>query len=97
MKNCSDEKSLAEEYIHKSITETLHYPEVKNADLRILFAHGDVDLIADAIQEITSLDFVIFGSDDDAEDRVRAWAHSRALSLWSQGRAVGGLRLSRAA
>lgn len=93
----SDEEALAVEDIHESLTETLHYPEVKNADLRILFAHGDVDLIADAIQEITSLDFVIFGSDEDAEDRVRAWDHSRALSLWSQGRAVGVLRLSRAA
>lgn len=86
-------KALVIEDIHESLRDALHEVSIKNADLRVLFAHGDKEKLATITKRFQELDIVITSTDRAATDRVRAWGALNVLSLWSHGRALGMLRL----
>lgn len=87
-------QDLLIEDAHESLSDALHDPNVRRADVRVLFAHGAEEDIAEALQDMEGIDFVILRNDDEASDRVLTWDHTHALSVWSRGRAIGVLRLS---
>lgn len=89
----SDREALVIEDIHESLRDALHEEDVQNADLRVLFAHGNKEQLATAIKRLRAIDIVITPTDRAATDRIQSWGALSVLSLWSHGRALGMLRL----
>lgn len=80
---------------HRALAQALVAPEVEAADLRVLFFHGNDEEAADLTRHVRGVDFLIPATNDHPTTEVGQLHSTQVSRIWSQGREIGVLRLSK--
>lgn len=79
----------------RALQSALSAPEVEAADLRVLFFHGNDEEAADIMRAVRGIDFLVPATNAAPTDEVGQLHSTNVARVWSQGREIGVLRLSK--